>query len=74
MLPFTFANPADYERFGQDDRVSIVGLQGLAPGRPVTARIKRPDGTVQEVELRHSLTQEHIAWFRAGAALKVGAA
>ena len=74
VLPFTFANPADYERFGQDDRVSIVGLQGLAPGRPVTARIKRPDGTVQEVELRHSLTQEHIAWFRAGAALKVGAA
>jgi aconitate hydratase len=74
VLPFTFADPADYDRFEQGDRVSIVGLRDLAPGRPVTARIKKPDGRVQEVALRHSLTQEQLAWFRAGSALKAGAA
>src|SRR5207249_5853733 len=31
ILPLTFANPADYDRIEQDDRVSIVGLYALEP-------------------------------------------
>jgi aconitate hydratase len=72
VLPLTFQDPADYERFGQNDRVSITGLYTLEPGKPVTVRIKKPDGRVEELQLRHSMTREQIAWFRAGSALNAG--
>ena len=69
MLPLTFANPKDYDLFEQADRVSVVGLQALAPGRPVEVRIHKPDGRTVAIQARHSLTEEHIGWFRAGSAL-----
>jgi aconitate hydratase len=69
ILPLTFANPKDYDLFEQVDRVSVVGLQALAPGRPVEVRIHKPDGRTLTIQARHSLTEEHIGWFRAGSAL-----
>jgi len=72
VLPLTFQDPADYERFGQNDRVSITGLYTLEPGKPVTVRIKKPDGRTVELQARHSMTREQIAWFRAGSALNAG--
>ena len=69
ILPLTFANPADYDRLEQNDRVSVLGLAGLAPGQPVTVRIRKPDGRVEEIQGRHTLTDEQIGWFRAGSAL-----
>jgi aconitate hydratase A / 2-methylisocitrate dehydratase len=69
ILPLTFANPKDYDLFEQADRVSVVGLQALAPGRPVEVRIHKPDGRTVTIQARHSLTEEHIGWFRAGSAL-----
>ena len=69
ILPLTFANPKDYDLFEQADRVSVVGLQALAPGRPVEVRIHKPDGRTVTIQTRHSLTEEHIGWFRAGSAL-----
>jgi len=72
VLPLTFQDPADYDRFEQNDRVSIVGLYTLEPGRPVTVRIRKPDGRTVELQARHSMTREQIAWFRAGSALNAG--
>jgi aconitate hydratase len=69
ILPLTFTNPKDYDLFEQADRVSVVGLQALAPGRPVEVRIHKPDGRTVTIQARHSLTEEHIGWFRAGSAL-----
>jgi aconitate hydratase A / 2-methylisocitrate dehydratase len=69
ILPLTFANPKDYDLFEQADRVSVVGLQAFAPGRPVEVRIHKPDGRTVTIQTRHSLTEEHIGWFRAGSAL-----
>ena len=69
ILPLTFANPKDYDLFEQADRVSVVDLQALAPGRPVEVRIHKPDGRTVTIQTRHSLTEEHIGWFRAGSAL-----
>jgi len=74
VLPLTFIDPADYERFGQNDRVSITGLSALTPGQPVKVRIKKPDGRVEEIQVKHSLTREQIAWFRAGSALNAAQA
>lgn len=33
MLPLTFVNPEDYEKVGEADKVSLVGLSDLAPGK-----------------------------------------
>jgi aconitate hydratase len=69
ILALTFADPADYDRFEQLDRVSIVGLAALAPGTPVEVRVHQPDGRTLAIQTRHSLTVEQIGWFRAGSAL-----
>jgi len=35
ILPLTFAEPADYDKVRPDDRVSILGLADLAPGKVI---------------------------------------
>jgi aconitate hydratase len=74
MLPLTFANPADYERVREDDRVSIAGLTTLAPGVPLRMILKHTDGTVEECLLNHSFNDNQIEWFKAGSALNLIAA
>jgi aconitate hydratase len=72
ILPLTFVDPKDYDAFEQNDRVTITGLYALEPGKPVTVRIKKPDGRLIEIQTRHSMTREQIAWFKAGSALNAG--
>src|SRR5205085_10894245 len=72
VLPLTFQDPADYDKFEQNDRVTISGLYSLEPGKPVTVEIKKPDGRVETIEALHTMTREQIAWFRAGSALNAG--
>src|SRR5215510_2870930 len=71
VLALTFANPDDYERVRVDDAIDIVGLADLAPGRPVTVVLHHADGTSDEITTTHTMSDEHIAWFRAGSALNV---
>ena len=71
MLPLTFSKPADFEKVLEDDRVSIVGLRGLAPGRPLKAILKHSDGTTDESLLNHSFNENQIEWFKAGSALNL---
>jgi len=73
VLPLVFSNPADYDKISEMDRVSLIGLKHLQPGKPVVAKITHKDGASETLELSHSLTDEQIAWFRAGSALnKIG--
>jgi aconitate hydratase len=69
MLPLTFANPADYDKVSGDDRVDIVGLPGLAPGKNVTLVVHKKDGKKVEFPLEHTFNEEQIEWFKAGSAL-----
>ena len=71
VLPLTFADPADYDQIGEDDRISILGLADLAPDTPVQCRITKPDGTTIDFECIHTMNDEHIEWFRAGGALNI---
>jgi aconitate hydratase len=72
VLPLTFKDPRDYDRIELHDRVSVVGLAALEPGKPVTVEIKKPDGRVERIDALHTMTREQIAWFRAGSALNAG--
>jgi aconitate hydratase len=71
VLPLTFADPATYENIGPDDTISIVGLANLAPDVPVQCTINHPDGTSETFNANHTMSDEHIAWFKAGGALNV---
>ena len=69
LLPLTFADPADYEKVGPFDSVSIRGLPSFAPGRPLTFAGTRPDGTSYEFPVNHTFNDNQITWFKAGSAL-----
>ncbi len=71
LLPVTFADPADYDKVREGDRVSIVGLARLAPGSPVMVILRHSDGTSDELSCGHTLNMEQVGWFRAGSALNV---
>jgi len=71
LLALTFQSPADYDRIREDDRVSLVGLKNLAPGRPVECRVRRADGTSETLKLNHSFSAPQLEWFRKGSALNV---
>jgi aconitate hydratase len=71
VLALTFANPLDYERVLVDDEVDIIDLDGLAPGRPVKVVLRHADGRADDIETTHTMSEEHIAWFKAGSALNL---
>ncbi len=69
LLALTFTHADDYERIRADDRLSLMGLQELAAGKPVRCRLVHSDGTEEVLELKHSYSERQLAWFRAGSAL-----
>ena len=71
LLALAFRNPADYDRIREDDRISLVGLADLAPGKPVECRIAHADGTAETLELTHSFGASQLEWFRRGSALNL---
>jgi len=71
MLALTFADPEDYERIEQDDRIAVRSLSELAPERQVVAEVTKPDGSTWSFKTDHSFSAEQIEWFRAGSALNI---
>ena len=69
ILALTFADPKDYEKIEQQDRISVTGLSSLAPGKPVQVIIYKTDGKMLTIQANHSITEQQIAWFKAGSAL-----
>ena len=71
LLALTFQSPADYDRIREDDRLSLVGLNALAPGKPVECRVKHADGTSETLKLSHTFSAAQLDWFRKGSALNL---
>ncbi len=71
VLALTFANPADYDKIRETDRVSIVGLSEMQPGKQLQAYINHEDGTKESILLNHSYNNFQIKWFQAGSALNI---
>ncbi len=71
IIPLTFADPADYDRIGEDDRLGTQGLADLAPGKPLTVTVTGPDGSTWSFEGNHTFSDDQIEWFKAGSALAV---
>ncbi len=70
MLPLTFADPKDYDKIKEDDRVTIF-VSELAPEKPIKMLVKHSDGTQDEIWLNHTMNASQIEWFKAGSALNL---
>ena len=71
MLPLVFDDPATYDEIREEDRISILGLADLAPDQPVRCRLHHADGSTVDFTCSHTMSHEHIDWFRAGGALNL---
>ena len=70
MLPLTFSDAADYNKISPEgDRISLVGLNALAPGKPVKCIVTKPSGQKVELSLNHTFNDAQLEWFKAGSAL-----
>jgi aconitate hydratase len=71
LLALTFQDLSDYDRIHEDDRLSLVGLAGLAAGKTVECLVKHTDGTIETLRLSHSFAASQLEWFRKGSALNL---
>ena len=71
VLALTFANPADYDKVQEADKVTLGGLKDLAPGKPVEMTLTHANGSTEKVQLKHSYNAEQLNWFKAGSALNL---
>jgi len=71
LLALTFSDPAQYDLIREDDRISLVGLSDLTPGKPVTCLVSHADRTTDTLNLNHSYAASQFEWFRLGSALNL---
>ncbi|ORX73363.1 aconitate hydratase [Linderina pennispora] len=69
LLPLTFNNPKDYDLIAPEDKLSILGLKTLTPGKPLTLRVTKPSGEAHDIVVDHTFNENQITWFHAGSAL-----
>ncbi|KAF9701061.1 hypothetical protein EKO04_000762 [Ascochyta lentis] len=69
MLPLTFSDPADYEKIGPNDKVTIKCTE-LAVGQPITMVVKPANGDKAfDIKLSHTFNEGQMEWFKNGSAL-----
>jgi aconitate hydratase len=65
ILPLTFRNPSDYDRIGENDRISLMDLEGPQTPRTGFNAVVHPKSAPDfEIALRHTLTEEQMNWFQ----------
>jgi aconitate hydratase len=70
MLPLTFADPKDYDKIIEDDKVDLL-ISSLAPEKQVMMIVKHKDGSKDEVMLNQTFNAAQLEWFKAGSALNL---
>ncbi|XP_045470860.1 probable aconitate hydratase, mitochondrial [Harmonia axyridis] len=69
LLPLTFTNPADYIEILPTDKISVIGLAKLSPGKDLECLVKHANGKTETIKLSHTFNKVQIEWFKAGSAL-----
>jgi aconitate hydratase len=71
VLALTFANPSDYDKVMENDRISIIGLNVLKPKNFVYCILHHNGGIEEQISLRHSYNESQLEWFHSGSALNI---
>ncbi|KAF9480036.1 aconitate hydratase [Pholiota conissans] len=72
VLPLWFADKADYIRIGSGDVLETTGLADVFNGKPgasIKIKVTKLDGTVFEIETKHTMSADQLNWLKAGSAL-----
>lgn len=69
MLTLIFADPLDYDRLQPDDKVSVLGVEGIEPGKQLSMLVRSRDETTWHAMLDHSYQAGQIPWIIHGSAL-----
>ncbi|MCY7362551.1 MAG: aconitate hydratase, partial [Ignavibacteria bacterium] len=70
MLPLTFANPADYDKIREDDKIDL-DVKDIAPGNQITMTLNHSDGSTENIMLNQTFNDQQIGWFKNGSALNL---
>ena len=70
MLPLTFANPSDYDKIKEDDKIDL-NVKDLTPGKQVKMVLNHSDGSSEEIMLNQTFNEQQIGWFKHGSALNL---
>jgi len=71
LLALTFGDPGDYDKIREDDRIDLIGLAGMAPGKAIECLVTHRDGSTETLRLDHSFGKSQLPWFRLGSALNL---
>ena len=70
MLPLTFANPADYDKIKEDDKIDL-DVKDIAPGNQIKMTLNHSDGSTENIMLNQTFNDQQIGWFKNGSALNL---
>ncbi len=71
VLTLTFSDKSDYDKILENDKIDIIGLKGLAPGKQIELVLNHSDGKREVIIANHSYNAAQIEWFKAGSALNL---
>lgn len=71
VLALTFADSSDYDKVQEDDVIDVIGLSSVRPDVPLTLRLNHADGSSEDIQVKHTLNDTQIEWFKAGSALNL---
>jgi len=72
LLPLSFADEADYNLIASGDIVSTQGLNDLLRGNQdaqIFVVVQKKDGSTKKIPVKHTMSADQLAWFKAGSAL-----
>lgn len=71
ILTLTFSDKEDYTKIKETDKIDIIGLKDLSPGKQVVIILNHADGRNEKIYANHSYNEAQIEWFKAGSALNI---
>jgi aconitate hydratase len=71
LLALTLSDKTDYDKILENDKIDIIGLDGLAPGKQVKIILNHHEGDKEIIYASHSYNEAQIEWFKAGSALNL---
>ena len=70
VLAITFANPSDYDKILENDRL-FIDLKNFKVGQPLRVEIKHQEGEYDVIDVNHTFNASQMEWFWAGSALNL---
>ena len=69
ILPLTFNDIIDYDKFKNNDRVTILNVDNIASDQLINVMLIHENNAQEIIKCKHSLSSKQIKWLKSGSAL-----